>query len=680
MVNKVTYKAGFTLVEAMAAITLLVVALALAMGGFMFMLKNINQDDAQDELDVDVQQTMERLKHDMRLSSLDEIFYYADEAGSFQALSFPLGQDADGNGILDKDVNGAILWGAQVIYHIRPTTPHQLVKTVFSPRDVSLSDQARQAQLESVVATGSGTSASNSQNANSTILFENLLRWEILPIAGRFDAYSPDIIREKATLGYVLLPTGTHTFTFKTVAKNASSSGFKIGIDQLYVSPSYGAREAETQTVVGNSGAVASAEYMPFGSWKGRQQLSFPATAAGQSFTLSMQNDRWEETNFNGRGHKADADDTVISFNPLLKDFVVTLRGKDQAWDTSSQTGDDFGGDTLGGGLASKAVRILLKGSELADNGSWIGFSGERCNLTFAASSLEGFRVSEAYIGESSSLTNASMDYAGTPTAVTFSGGGLALPGNRVTSNWVDLPIDRTKNYLVSFQTSGLTALAAPKQWVADPTDLFGTVMVVDSPSGGLTDDASWSSQPTAYYTNLVFGLESAEVSYPATGKYTSKIFDTHLASPNYASISRRAIVPPGTTLALKVRSGNQPDLSDASDFSTIAASSLNNAAYKRYTQFQAIMTSDTQAQYTPILRDVTITWPGEEQLVDIGGYFTKGPGYGIFEIIVDGNPLRAALVVDLEIFKKDVRGLNNQNRRISSSLKVDITPRNSGL
>ena len=82
----------------------------------------------------------------------------------------------------------------------------------------------------------------------------------------------------------------------------------------------------------------------------------------------------------------------------------------------------------------------------------------------------------------------------------------------------------------------------------------------------------------------------------------------------------------------------------------------------------------------TPKLRDVTLEWTGEERLVNIGGVFTKGEDYGIFTVEVDGNPLRAALIVELEIYKKDVRGMNGVNRTISSALKADMTPRNSGL
>ena len=64
---------------------------------------------------------------------------------------------------------------------------------------------------------------------------------------------------------------------------------------------------------------------------------------------------------------------------------------------------------------------------------------------------------------------------------------------------------------------------------------------------------------------------------------------------------------------------------------------------------------------------------------MNVGGIFTKGPGYGMFEISVDGDPLRSALIVDLEIYK-DVLVMNKETRRVTSSLKADLTPRNSGM
>jgi hypothetical protein len=96
-----------------------------------------------------------------------------------------------------------------------------------------------------------------------------------------------------------------------------------------------------------------------------------------------------------------------------------------------------------------------------------------------------------------------------------------------------------------------------------------------------------------------------------------------------------------------------------------------------RYVQFQALMRPDSGGWQTPKLRDVTITWQGAQQLVDIGGTFTTGPDYGITKVTVDGEELKTGLNVDLEIFQ-DVRGFRG-TQRLTSGLTAEVVPRNTG-
>ena len=657
----VAHKNGFTLIEAVAALTLFVVAMSLALSGFMFFLKNSNQEDAQNELDMDVQQTMERLKRDLRLSSLDKVFYYADTNGQFQALSFPLGQDADGNGILDKDASHNIIWGSQIIYHIKDATPNELMRTVFSPRDPDLLDAQRQEQLEDVVASGDGNSTYNSENATSTMLFKNLLHWQILQTAGRYDAFDDTAynIREEASLGYALISPGSHEFTFEVVDKNSRSNGRKIGIDQLYVSPSYGAREAERQEVTANSGALATPMEMTTGSWKGRYQLYFPAQNDDDSFTLTMDNDRWEESNFS---IGAQGEDIEIVWDSTLSEYVVQLAGNKITWVASDQTGS-FGSDTTNLTDATTA-RILLRGRNVEDNGSWLACSGNQCKLTFRASSTISADISQVFIGESN--PSDPLTALGSSEPVKFSNNytaSIPIDSSR-TSDWVDFSINKTNSYLVQFTVASGNSL---KKW----TDTYTSV-----PSYGIETNS------TPQTVSYALGLESVFASYPTNGIYTSRIFDTHLDNPQYSYLTKNSYEPGPTSIAIEVRTGNERDLSDAPAWSggSLNSSFAISANNKRYVQFQAILKPNNDGSITPKLRDVTIEWTGEERLVNIGGIFTKGTDYGIFEVSVDGNPLRSALIVELEIYKENVRGMNNENRTISSSLKVDMTPRNSGL
>jgi hypothetical protein len=664
-------KRGFTLVEASASVTLTVLVLGLAVGGFMFTLKKTNENDVQSELDIDVQLAMERLKMDLRLSSLDEIFYYPAGPGPYTALSFPLAEDSDGDGLFELNEDGSIIWDKTLVYHIWPSSPHQLRVTTFTNRDNSLSDAQRQAQLDHVVGIGSGTGTFNGSNASTHMIFENLLDWTILPKRGVFDAYSPTPQRAPASLGFALLGNGAHTFQFKVAGKNAASSGYKIGIDQLTVSPSYGEREAEAQLpATVQSGATPVSQYIANGSWKGNHQLYFPATAVGHSFTLTMDNDRWEETNFGALGYVAD--NTTVRFDETLspKDFVVQLLGNDVAWTAALQTDATASSTITSDWLRNSWIAVHVNGSELLTNSNWIAHNGRKCQLTFQAATNGNLKIDVAYIGPTPSSETAVFGYGSGPYKAARFSGSYATPtlnaGQSITSDWIDMEINMTNNYAVIYKITDSAGLCYPMTW----------------PNNRTTNPDDSYLYATSTRTNAIFGLASVTASYPENGTYTSQIFDTRLESPTYGEVAWNAVVPAGTVLTTKVRSGDLPDLSDASDWSVLSASSVNprstSTAYKRYVQFQAQMQSSSDGLSTPKLKDITIDWTGELQLVNISGIMTKGPDYGIFEVLVDGVPLQSAMSVDLMIYK-DIYSLNKVTKRVTSSLITDIRPRNTG-
>ena len=662
-------KRGFSLVETSVATTLTTLVLGLAIGGFMFALKNSNESDIQSELDIDVQISMERLKKDLRLSSLYEIFYYPAGSGPYTAISFPMAEDSDGDGLFELDADGKIIWDKTVVYHIWPSSPNQLRVTTFRNRDNTLSDTQRQTQLETVVATGYGTSTYNGANASTDVVFENLLDWEIRPEQGIFDAYSPTVEREPVSFGFIPLNTGAHTFKFEVVGKNDSASGYHVGIDQLTVSPSYSEREAEAQLpVAAQSGATATAEYMDSGSWKGNYQLLFPATGTSQSFTLNMDNDRWEETNFGAIGYLAE--NTEVAFDEGLspKDYVVQLQGNDISWQAELQTDTLTPHSATNPALLGSCIAVHVNGSELLTNGNWIAYNGRKCRLTFQAGNTGNLKIDAALIGPTP--TQEQVNFAVTPAykPVFFSGAPFSPvipPGSSITSDWVDLEINRTNNYLIVYQISGTVGNCHPAVWKNQRT----------------TDPESFIYN-TGTATNCIYGLSSVTVSYPAQGTYTSQIFDTRIDSPVYGDLSWNAEMPAGTVLTTKVRSGNLPDLSDASDWSALSASSINpqsiTAGYKRYIQFQTQMTSSSDGLSTPKLKDITVDWTGEMQLVNISGVLTRGPDYGIIEVSADGIPLQSALSIDLMIYK-DIFSMNKATKRVTSSLIAEIRPRNTG-
>lgn len=325
-VRLVNLESGFTLAEISIATVILVMAVAMAMSGLVYVLRAAHESNVQTELDIDVQIAMERLKHDLRLTALDKIFYYPPGSGPYTAISFPMARDDDGDGAVEVDNVGKINWDQTYIYHVWPAKPNQLRLTIFDPRDNTLSDAQRQEQLNSVVQYGHGSNTYNGANARTHVIFENLFDWDINPRFSRYDGYAPTLTRDRGViLGSCIISNGFNTFEFRVVDKNSSSSGYKIGLDKLFMSPSYSPREAENQLPVhAQSGASATPEYMVGGSWSGNYQLMFPATAVGHYFTLRLANDRWEETNFRETGSYME--NATILFDQTLTPYDFVLK------------------------------------------------------------------------------------------------------------------------------------------------------------------------------------------------------------------------------------------------------------------------------------------------------------------------------------------------------------------
>lgn len=691
---------GFTLVEVLVATSVVTIAVAIALGGFIYMLKNSNITQAQNELDTQVQVAMEGLKYHMRLSSLDEMCFYPAGASSSEAISMPLARDDDGDGAVDTDGEGAIIWDKTLVYHIWSTYPWQLRLTTFDPRDNSLSDAQRQAQLNSVVINGHGTATHNGSNATTKVVFENLFEWSITPRASSFDGYAPTLSREiNEVLGGTVLTGGTHDIKFTIKGQNSLSTGYRMGVDNLFLSPSYSRREGEAQLpAVQQDGAVPSAQLMTtLGSWDGNYQLLFPATAAGNSFTLRMANDRWEETNFDGMG--TGFEDTEVDFDTTLspQDFITRLKGYGYSWYAYEQTGcTNAIGDPLATGYADTgdsvrgcAVRVLIRGSEV-ENGNWIRYSGGKSWVWIqngGASSGEKLKINQASIAECAS-TNSILPDAEPGThhrLVQWSSGVMPIELTAGSGIWMyhdlaDFPIDREKNYLVTLLIDNAAAFGYARYWEEENDPSGRGCWVIPGGVPADVTDSAWSVRGDVTVTNRLYAVKYIYTSYPTNGVFTSQVFDTQLEAPTYTTIGWESVVPWGTWLGLRVRSGSSNDLSDASAWTSISPMTTPGSISPgngRYVQFQAQMRPSSSGWDTPKLRSVTVNWEGETRAVDVGGTFTKGPNYGVFEVTVDGRPLTTGINVSLQIFK-DVLGFRG-TRRIISSLATEVVPRNTG-
>jgi type II secretory pathway pseudopilin PulG len=692
---------GFTLVEVAVAAAVLVVAIATAFTGFTFFHRRANLDRYQNELDIEVQTAMEWIKADMRLSSLDLMCFCPAGGGPYEAMSFPLAEDTDGDGAVDVDADDNILWSKTLVYHVWSGQPAQLRLTTFEPRDNTLTDAERQQQIDSVVQDGSGTNTHNGANTSTRIIFENLFDWEIRAQSSIYDGFASNVLRDVDTeLGSIILSPGAHTFEFEVVGKNAASANHWIGIDHLVVSPCGERREAEDQLpVAAQTGATAVKQEQTGGSWGGNHHLHFPATAVGHKFSLSLNNDQWEETNFGGTGSSSENVD--INYDQTLSphDFIIKLSGYGYQWYASEQTGatNSFGAPQEWGftdpsdSLRGDVVRVLIRGREM-ESGGWIQSDGAGMAVYFyggGENTSQHLTIEQVYIAECAS-TNGIMTPDIDPSTLTeLRQHGSTIPFTLTSSSptWVwdsarTFSIDAEKTYVVSFRVNGTPGHGHARYWPEERDASRRGCYIIEGGTSTDVTDSSWSSKTNVIVSPNLYGIYGMWAFYPAEGTFESRVCDTKQLSPSYADLDWNATVPSGCYLGMKVRSDSNVMMTNAPAWSNVVAVTSPGAVSPgngRYVQVQAILRpyAAIWPSQTPILKDFTLTWQGTERLVEIGGAFTKGPDYGTFEVTVDGQPLRTGINVDLEIFD-DVRGMKG-TQRITSSLVSEVVPRNSG-
>jgi len=486
------------------------------------------------------------------------------------------------------------------------------------------------------------------------------------------------------------MDSGNNEVTFTAIGKNQSSSGYWIGLDTILATPSE-AREAEAYLPPDSyAGPAPTSMYMAAGSWSANHQLLFPSTTTGQEFTVVVYNDQWTETNFRRTGYSAD--NTTVEFDHTLdpSDYVVTAIGNDYGWWASEQTGTS--GEALTNDvLSGYAVRVLLKGTDM-DNGGWIKHDGGKVLVLFQAGGqsmgVGGLNIIAACIAEAASSTTPTLDYTDASVQLTFNDGdaGVTIPARSAAwSDPANVEIDRDKSYLVSFLVDTTALKGRPWYWEDSRTNEMSCGVVSNAVLGDLI--AQWDGRGDVSRLNGIPAVRAILARYPTNVTYTSGPFDTQLADPMYSSIDWNATVPANGAVRFKVRTATDSSMSDAAAWSNITAIAEPGPIFgvlpRRYVQWQVQLVPnqgeadpDNDLTISPALQDVTIAWPGEQRLCSIGGVFTKGLNYGVYRVAVNGDPLVAGVIVDLEIFA-DVRGYG-QERRITSRLMTEIHPRNT--
>jgi type II secretory pathway pseudopilin PulG/uncharacterized Zn-binding protein involved in type VI secretion len=691
MTRKLQRRDGFTATELVLSMLLLAITLSAALSGWLYIVRGERQNSVQAELDIDVRTAMEWVKSDLRLSAMDHVFYYPEGAGPYNAISFPVAELDPDTGTVALDENNKIIWTETVVYHVWETTPHQLRITTFNPRDNSLTHAQRQEQLNSVVEHGNGDYTYNNMNTKTHAIFENLFTWEIRALGAFYDAYSPTIERRDVPIGSALIDPGYHEYRFSVVGKNDNSAGYKIGLDTLTVSPCGVAREAEDQLPVQDeNGANAYNEYREAGSWSANHQLLFEGSAEEDYFILSMQNDRWEETNFDHEG--CTRSNTLVRFDQYLspKDYVVRLAGgvNETNWMAIEQTGaiEIFGSEAACNKSTSEdlikncAIRVLIRGQQMAAGGHMM-WSGGNVALRLDAGGYDGLDIEAVYIAEAADHVIPTFNAGGPATRLYFQSEDASKELGWWGADWVSpqenvkFPIERDKSYVVTLLIGDD---GTAEQWYGSSTGIYHTAIVAatNSPDLALCQQADWSGVPYDLSKSLLV-VKYMETTFSTNGVFLSQVVDTHVEDPEYTGFDWNAEIPSGTSLDVYVRAASEPELIGSASWQPTYAGLLG-----RYVQFGCAMTSKDEWWFydclTPKLRDVTITWTGPEQITDVSTVVTKGPDYGIFGVTVDGKALVGGLSIDLEIFET-IPGLNGTTQLLTSAMTAEIEPRNTG-
>jgi prepilin-type N-terminal cleavage/methylation domain-containing protein len=712
MRNHLQSRSAFTLVEMMVAVTILGVAFTMGVAGWAHILVGERRVEAQNELDMDVRDSVERLRADMRASDINKIVYYPAGLGPFSAVSFPVAVPTSATNLMDNGGTN-IVWDRTVCYHVFVSSPNQLKRTIFYNRDNSAAVSNRQSQLNRVVLDGHGRNACiNNETTSTSTLFANLFDWKLTPNTCTFDCYASSTLRDRYLFGATVLNSGAHTVEFKVIGKNALGNANRyLGIDVLNASVSGADQEAEDQTTAAISGMPSIAKtYMPNGSWSGNYHLLARAgTTNGQGVSVTVQNDCWTESNFETPG--ALAERTTRDFDTSLSPwyhYVMRLTGATgELWQTGAWYGggsgesvvantqcQDTAPDDLQNSPVNVCVRVLIRGEYVRKFG--------RGPILVFNKSTDNPEITDATFATANvgAYSNTCDAVSGTMQPLTFFQDGIAM-------NWADcnygdvyaiparqVDILPNQSYLVSYY---LNDVGGPRNMTHNEDyrnpDLGSYILTNVAASG--TMDETWSTNPclttdrrnpgASGSPGKIYSLYQMASGWTTNGIYTSIIFDSGQTVATPKTITWAVDTPASATFALYARTGNSVDLSDASDWSALSPlTAPGTFPYNtgRYIQFRAVMGCDPMqfpVPPSPRLQYVKFQWPGDTRMVDVAGILTRGPDYAQCAVTVDGKPLTRAIKVDLTIYK-DTRRLSGGPERLTSFATAEVTPRNTGM
>lgn len=688
MKKKIQGERGSTLIELMIAASLTTVILTGVYLMWTTMAKSWMTERVKTQLNSDLEVAVTRMKKELRLSSGNEVYYYPSGGSPYTAIAFPIPIDEDKDNLIELDANNNIIWDRTIMYHTYTNADGvvEFRKTTFNPRDNTLTAAQRQEQLDDVAANGDAAGTYNADKATTKTLFSGVKEFEIIPALVTVDGYNSVLAKSDfVSFGSIALTPGNHTLRFEVTGKNGSSSDYRFGIDAIVLSPSGGKREAEELLPPSKSSGdnAENVDLSEVGSWSGYAHLLFHANAVGDYVELQVYHDEWIETNFDNADAVKDGTATKFDTSISPHEIVLYLDGMKETWTADIPTGGsstayDANPPSLPS-MSDTTLRTIVTKETLSAKGA-------RARVLFRAHPTQhNLQIMSAYIEERSSgqngvsSTKKQLFFSNTPViigteedmktgAVGSGAASITIPaGKEVYSNWADFPIDTQKDYLVTYYISDAGNMYYPSYFPGPATAVNSYYRTGDS-----ANSSTWSTSGTSF--SHIVGMAAIQVTHPATGTWTSQIYDTKMDAPVYGNLTFKDQIPINTAVKIYVRASNDEKLADnpAWQSFTSSPSSIPGGVIGRYLQLKDELT--TQAPYydTPLLQRTSVQWPGQQVLVDIGAYFSKDTDYGILKLTVDGQELAKSIEVRMNVSQKYL------GRELKSNISSEIEPRNT--
>lgn len=713
---------GFTLTEILIAAVISLFVVAAILSVWLFTYGSWIGESEHTYLRLDIMKALETIKKDMLLSSLTYASFYPDGASAYTAISIPVAV-TDSNGFFSLDDNGKIDWDKTVIYHTYTDGDGvtSLRRTVYQPRDNTMDDDQRYAQLAQVAANGEGGAGSTTDKK----FLENIVTFEISSLAPVIDFYidSSDPVKVgKVIFGWADMDSGEHTFHFEVTGKNDDSSGYDIGIDTIMIEPSGSVREAEYYAssfapagALNVNGGTVRRIYDPI--WSNDNYLEFDAGGVGDYIEITDSYDLIRESAFehsalNNLDMMEEEVRIGLQYPEGEEEKNITWIAYAEAEDLSTDGRD---GNLPGSVIPPVSIRTVVTQQNIVEEGDMV-------RVRFKSSLSNQLVISRAYITKRDGTSGANgldnQDTSGlTPEeyhrhqqlffedeATGDITEGVIIPAaSQVWSVWSAFPLRKDSDYLITLHISDPNSLDCT-YWEGTPGEdrtyyvAGGTYATAGTPD--------WSGEPVEPALPDIFITTDIDVA-DVEGTVESEAYDTTLSSPAYGTLKWSESVSSGTNASVKARSSSSEDMSGASDWASVASSAISGTG--RYLQFFGELSAkpfwnasgamlnyenyiddqvDNYAVYDfpkssgepyitqtdPVwIDDVEVDWPGAQTVCAITGYVAKKNNYGQAKLIVDGKELVKILSVHIKTSSE------KGGRTFVEENYIEVQPRNTG-